>query len=101
VVGEEASDDLLDPSPLLGDWLMHPYCGPLRGSSLYRIKAADMADDGLNAKTLGQRVERYNSKPICDGISIDKDNNMAIWRYKDRAQSVQPAVICLLKVALC
>src|SRR5260370_40373745 len=24
VVGEEASDDLLDPSPLLGDWLMHP-----------------------------------------------------------------------------
>src|SRR6202022_3147326 len=24
VVGEEASDDLLDSSPLLGDWLMHP-----------------------------------------------------------------------------
>jgi hypothetical protein len=24
VVGEEASDDLLDPSPLLRDWLMHP-----------------------------------------------------------------------------
>jgi hypothetical protein len=24
VVGEEASDHLLDPSPLLGDWLMHP-----------------------------------------------------------------------------
>jgi hypothetical protein len=54
------------------------YFGPMQGSSLYRIKAADLADEGLDAKTLGQRVERYSSKPIFDGISIDKDNNICL-----------------------
>ena len=64
---------VVDPvtEDLQNEWV---YFGPMHGSSLYPIKAADLADEGLDAKTLGQRVEHYSSKPICDGISIDKDN---------------------------
>ena len=52
------------------------YFGPMHGTSLYRIKAAALADQKLDASALGQMVERYSDKPICDGISIDKDNNI-------------------------
>jgi len=67
IVVDPVSEDLQN------EWV---YFGPMQGSTLYRIKAPDLADEGLDAKTLGQRVERYSSKPICDGISIDKDNNI-------------------------
>ena len=71
---------------LQNEWV---YFGPMHGSSLYRIKAADLADEGLDAKTLGQKVERYSTKPICDEIGIDKDNNIiwAIWRKTRLASS--------------
>jgi sugar lactone lactonase YvrE len=52
---------------------------------LCRIKAADLADEGLDAKTLGQRVERYSAKPICDGVSIDKDNNIYLGDLAENA----------------
>jgi sugar lactone lactonase YvrE len=58
---------------LQNEWV---YFGPMHGTSLYRIKAAALADEKLDASTLGQMVERYSDKPICDGISIDKDNNV-------------------------
>jgi len=58
---------------LQNEWV---YFGPMHGTSLYRIKADALADDKLDANTLGQMVERYSDKPICDGISIDKDNNI-------------------------
>src|ERR1700730_15294903 len=60
----------------------------MHGSSLYRIKAADLADEGLDAKTLGQKVERYSTKPICDGISIDKDNNIYLGDPAENAIGV-------------
>ncbi|MGC2221942.1 MAG: hypothetical protein WA624_06025 [Methylocella sp.] len=44
-----------------------------------------MADEGLDAKTLGQRVERYSAKPICDGVSIDKDNNIYLGDLAENA----------------
>jgi hypothetical protein len=56
--------------------------------SLYRIKAADLADDCLDAKTLGQRVERYSAKSICDGISNDKDNNNYLGDLAENAIGV-------------
>lgn len=70
---------------LQNEWV---YFGPMHGSSLYRIKAADLADEGLDAKTLGQRVERYSAKPICDGISIDKDNNIYLGDLAENAIGV-------------
>jgi sugar lactone lactonase YvrE len=56
--------------------------------SFYRIKAADLADEGLDAKTLGQLVERYSAKPICDGISIDKDDNIYLGDLAENAIGV-------------
>jgi Major royal jelly protein len=70
---------------LQNEWV---YFGPMHGSSLYRIKAADLADEGLDAKTLGQRVERYSAKPICDGISIDTDNNIYLGDLAENAIGV-------------
>jgi sugar lactone lactonase YvrE len=70
---------------LQNEWV---YFGPMHGSSLYRIKAADLADEKLDANTLGQRVERYSAKPICDGISIDKDNNIYLGDLAENAIGV-------------
>lgn len=58
---------------LQNEWV---YFGPMHGTSLYRIKAGALADEKLDATTLGQMVERYGDKPICDGISMDEDNNI-------------------------
>ncbi len=70
---------------LQNEWV---YFGPMHGSSLYRVKAADLADEKLDANTLGQRVERYSAKPICDGISIDKDNNIYLGDLAENAIGV-------------
>jgi sugar lactone lactonase YvrE len=58
---------------LKNEWV---YFGPMHATSLYRIKADDLVDESLDERTLAQRVERYATKPICDGITIDKDNNI-------------------------
>ena len=61
---------VLDPQ---NEWL---YFCPMHGTSMYRAKSADLANPYLCAAELGMRVERYSDKPICDGISIDQDNNL-------------------------
>lgn len=58
---------------LNNEWV---YFGPMHGHSLYRIKADDLANDKLDEKTLASRVQRYSDKPISDGMTIDKDNNI-------------------------
>lgn len=55
------------------EWL---YFCPMHGTSMYRAKSADLCNPDLSATELAMRVERYSDKPICDGISIDKDNNL-------------------------
>ncbi len=67
---------------LNNEWV---YFGPMHGLNLYRIKAADLADEKLDAQTLGQRVERYSAKPISDGISIDRDNNIYLGELAENA----------------
>ncbi|MGH8652999.1 MAG: L-dopachrome tautomerase-related protein [Gammaproteobacteria bacterium] len=52
------------------------YFGPMSGMSLYRVRAEDLANEQLSEILLADRVERYSSKPICDGISIDQSNNI-------------------------
>ena len=46
---------------LENEWV---YFGPMHGFSLYRIKAADLANDELDAKALASKVERYSAKPV-------------------------------------
>ncbi len=70
---------------LQNEWV---YFGPMHGTSLYRIKASALADEKLDANTLGQMVERYSDKPICDGISIDIDNNIYLGELAANAIGV-------------
>lgn len=70
---------------LQNEWV---YFGPMHGLNLYRIKAADLADEQLDSQSLAQRVERYSAKPICDGISIDKDNNIYLGELAENAIGV-------------
>jgi sugar lactone lactonase YvrE len=58
-----------------GDWV---YYGPMSGTSLYRIRTADLLNRDLSDERLGERVERYGDKPICDGITIDGAGNVYI-----------------------
>ncbi|NOT10715.1 MAG: hypothetical protein HOP23_02605 [Methylococcaceae bacterium] len=58
---------------LNNEWV---YFGPMHAHSLYRIKANDLADESMDARVLANKVQRYSDKPISDGISIDKQNNI-------------------------
>lgn len=67
------------------EWL---YFGPLNGGWLYRVRTADLLDAALDAKTLGQRVERYARKPNNGGLSIDNDGNLYLTEVEHRAVGV-------------
>lgn len=70
---------------LQNEWV---YFAPMHGLNLYRIKAADLANEQLDNKSLAQRVERYSAKPISDGISIDKNNNIYLGELAENAIGV-------------
>jgi sugar lactone lactonase YvrE len=70
---------------LNNEWV---YFGPMHGLSLYRIKADDLVDEKLDTKALASRVERYSDKPISDGITIDKDNNIYLGELAANAIGV-------------
>ena len=67
---------------LNNEWV---YFGPMHGLSLYRIKADNLANEKLDDKVLASRVERYSDKPISDGITIDKDNNIYLGELAENA----------------
>ncbi|WP_082880155.1 L-dopachrome tautomerase-related protein [Methylomonas methanica] len=70
---------------LNNEWV---YYGPMHGLSLYRIKASDLIDETLTAQLLAGRVQRYSDKPISDGISIDKNNNIYLGDLANNAIGV-------------
>lgn len=67
---------------LRNEWV---YFGPMHGHGLYRIRAADLADEKLSPDLLARRVERYADKPISDGISIDRDGNIYLGELAENA----------------
>lgn len=66
-------------------WL---YYGALHGTSLYRIRTADLLDPALSAAELGNRVEKYADKPICDGILMDDAGNIYLGELAANAIGV-------------
>lgn len=61
----------IDPS---NTWV---YYGPMSGTSVYRIRSADLAA-GLSREALADRIERYGDKPVSDGITVDDEGNVYI-----------------------
>jgi sugar lactone lactonase YvrE len=70
---------------LNNEWV---YFGPMHGHSLYRIKADDLANEQLDAKVLAGNVQRYSDKPISDGLTIDKNNNIYLGELAANAIGV-------------
>lgn len=57
------------------EWL---YLSPMHSTGMYRVRCDDLCDPDLGKEALVERVERYSDKPICDGISIDRDDNLYV-----------------------
>lgn len=54
------------------------YYGAMHGTSVYRVPTSALADPKLSAAELQAKVERFGSKPVSDGISIDDAGNVYI-----------------------
>lgn len=72
----------LDPN---NEWL---YYGSIHGTSLYRIRTADLTDASLSATQLAERVEKYADKPMCDGILMDGAGNIYLGELSANAIGV-------------
>lgn len=63
------------------------YFAPLHGRTMYRIRAAELADPAM-AAGLGARVERYAAKPPSDGIVLDEAGNIYLGDLPNNAFGV-------------
>jgi len=62
----------IDPQ---SEWV---YYGSVNGTSVYRVRAADLLDADLAPRELHGRVERYGEKAPSDGIGIDGAGNVYV-----------------------
>jgi len=65
----------VDGIALGAQWL---YFGAMSGSGLYRVKLSDLLNETLPELQLSHRVERYATKPLSNGLSLDTDGNVYI-----------------------
>jgi len=60
----------------------------MRGTSVYPVKADDLADFGLTDQQLANRIERVGPKPVSDSINIDSAGNIYITDLPAKAIGV-------------
>lgn len=72
----------VDGIALTPDWL---YFGPLSGSGLYRVRLLDLRDETLPDEHLINRVERYATKPLSDGLEVDPAGNIYVTDVEHNA----------------
>ena len=66
-------------------WL---YYGALSGSALYRVRLVDLRDKDIPYSQLATRVERYSTKPLSDGFSIDVAGNVYLTDIEHHSISI-------------
>lgn len=66
-------------------WL---YFAPHSGTSMYRVRTADLLDQYLSQDELESRVERYGDKPISGGITVDGAGNVYLTSTNENAIGV-------------
>jgi len=57
------------------EWL---YFSALSGEGLYRVRLTDVTDPAIPDVQIAARVERYATKPLSDGLSLDVAGNVYI-----------------------
>ena len=70
------------------EWLHY---GPASSGASYRVRVADLLDQGLPDAELAARVERYASRPNAGGYAIDAEDNLYMTEIGGRAIGVIPA----------
>jgi len=65
----------VDGISLSDKWL---YYAALSGSSLYRVSLDDLRNSAISDSQLAAGVERYSSKPLSDGLSINTDGTVYV-----------------------
>lgn len=70
---------VLDPA---GEWV---YFAAMSHDGLFRVPLAKLADPTLDAMSLAASIERYSSKPLSDGLSVDMDGNIYITDVEHHA----------------
>jgi len=56
-------------------WL---YYGPMHGTSMYRVRTADLINGELSDDELAARVEWFGNKPVSDGSSVNNAGDVLI-----------------------
>jgi sugar lactone lactonase YvrE len=64
------------------------YFGAMHGTSLWKVKADDLANPGLPPAELEARVVRHGDKPVSDGITIDSAGNVYVTDLTSHAIGV-------------
>ncbi|MDZ4756111.1 MAG: L-dopachrome tautomerase-related protein [Phycisphaerae bacterium] len=54
------------------------YFGAMHGKTVWKIRAADLANPGLSSEDLAERVQKHGTKPVSDGFSIDSAGNIYV-----------------------